>query len=152
MAQTIKELRAQCIIAMVCCIFSLSLCACGKKTTEHTANVAILTDQSYFSDVTTDGTNVYYSYVLSIENSEDTDTKITLIGDFSWEYQAGIIDTNILTGIAADGSVIFLLPAHSVKEYPVTFSAQIGKTKSTVLKQDRNLPEITIRKATGKQL
>ena len=87
---------------------------------------------------------MYYSYVLSIENSGDTDTKITLIGDFSWEYQAGIIDTNILTGIAADGSVIFLLPAHSVKEYPVTFSAQIGKTKSTVLKQDRNLPGITI--------
>ncbi len=130
------------ILCIALCISMLTLFSCSNKT----GKVEIVSEESYFSEVSEENGYVYYYVNLTIKNDSDSEKSFKLIGDFSTERQIGIIELASLTAKTSDGSeVITLDKGEKIEGLSLVFTGKkAAGYDGYILKADRNLPKIQI--------
>lgn len=125
-----------CFLMLFVCLF---LCCCKSQ---QTANLKIVEDKSNFSDFVIKKETVIFYCTVSIRNDTDGLKMIELHGDFTEDYESGLIqDARLQAFDPQSGDTTFLLlPGEN--QLSIAFSGTYGGETSQ--KQNRLLPEITI--------
>lgn len=127
--------RIYCSLMTLLCLF---LCCCqAQETTELR-----IKEESYFNDFMIEDDTVTFYCTLSIQNETDETKTVKLHGDFTGDYESGLIlEAKLHAFDPQSGDTTFLLlPGEN--QLSIAFSGRYGGETSQ--KQNRLLPEITI--------
>ncbi|MBQ2730334.1 MAG: hypothetical protein IJF69_06120 [Clostridia bacterium] len=135
-------------------LMMLSLCSCSfiylgyKEVTENkylgeAGDINIIYEESWFSGAERVGDRVVYTCVITMENT-GMPKSVVIFGDFTEEFDAGIITESSLFGTIVGSDGVF--GPGEKKALSVTFEASVCEGyDGEALKCDRNLPEIAYR-------
>ena len=127
--------RICCSLMILLCLF---LCCC--QTQEATA--LRIKEESYFDDFVIEDETVTFYCTLSIQNETDETKTVKLHGDFTGDYESGLIlEAKLQAFDPQSGDTTFLL-APGENRIEIAFSCRHGGR--TNQKQNRLLPEISI--------
>ena len=106
-------------------------------------DIVILEKESYLSDFIVEGDVVQISCVISIENRNDVDKTIRIVGDFKNEINTGLLKERKLQGVFTDenSNEITIASNSTQKNRSVVFYGEYGGVKKM---KNRNLPDIEI--------
>ena len=125
-----------CFLMLFVCLF---LCCCRS---DQAANLKLVEDQSSLNGFVIKEETVTFHCTVSIQNDTDGLKMIELHGDFTEDYESGLIqDARLQEFDPQSGDTTFLLlPGEN--QLSIAFSGTYGGETSQ--KQNRLLPEITI--------
>ena len=133
----------------------LSLCSCAfayfgykestdsNRYTDAAGDVSIIYEESWFSGAERVDDKIVYTCVITMENTGWAKS-VVIFGDFSEEFDAGIISDWNIIGEIVDSDGVFKPGEKKVMH--VTFEAPVCEGyEGDALKCDRELPEISYR-------
>lgn len=123
---------------VICLLFALFH---NIKSTKN--SIYIMDETSYFNEAYIKDGKVYYLCHLSICNTLNYDVSVNVIGDFSNEYELGVILEKTLVAQKYDSKDL-KLNQNSVTEMDVVFVGTHSRKENEVLKANRLLPDIVI--------
>lgn len=127
--------RIYCSLMILLCLF---LCCCQAQET----TALRIKEESYFNDFVIEDETVTFYCTLSIQNETDETKTVKLHGDFTEDYESGLIlEAKLQAFDPQNGDTTFLL-APGENRFEIAFSCQQGGR--TNQKQNRLLPEISI--------
>ena len=120
-------------------LLCLLLCCCQS---EQAANLKLMEDKSFFNNFVIKEETVTFSCTVSIQNDTEELKMVELYGDFTEDYESGLIQNARLKAYdPQSGDRTFLL-SPGENQLSIAFSGRYGGETSQ--KQNRLLPEITI--------
>lgn len=125
-----------CFLMLFVCLF---LCCCRS---DQAANLKLVEDKSFFNNFVIKVETVTFYCTVSIQNDTEELKMVELYGDFTEDYESGLIqDARLQAFEPQSGDTTFLLlPGEN--QLSIAFSGTYGGETSQ--KQNRLLPEITI--------
>ena len=139
MIKTIKKL-----ILFVCIFMLIFSCSCFKSDEDN--RCSIVEEESWFHEVYVENNKIYYRTLLTLNNSDNSDVTVKIIGDLTDEYNSGRIKEKQLTAVTTENTEYFIVPANNTLTVDAIF---IGTPKSDIynkkaLKRDRLLFPLTL--------
>lgn len=120
-------------------LLCLLLCCCQS---EQAANLKLVEDKSFFNNFVIKEETVTFYCTVSIQNDTEELKMVELYGDFTEDYESGLIQNARLKAYdPQSGDRTFLL-SPGENQLSIAFSGRYGGETSQ--KQNRLLPEITI--------
>lgn len=127
------------IICSLMILLCLLLCCCQS---EQAANLKLVEDKSFFNNFVIKEETVTFYCTVSIQNDTEELKMVELYGDFTEDYESGLIQNARLKAYdPQSGDRTFLL-SPGENQLSIAFSGRYGGETSQ--KQNRLLPEITI--------
>lgn len=127
------------IICSLMFLLCLLLCCCQS---EQAANLKLVEDKSFFNNFVIKEETVTFYCTVSIQNDTEELKMVELYGDFTEDYESGLIQNARLKAYdPQSGDSTFLL-SPGENQLRIAFSGRYGGETSQ--KQNRLLPEIII--------
>ncbi len=138
MIKIIKSLIGILIIVMICTMTSC--------TAEQGSKCLLVSEESLFNDVYIKNEKIFYDCSITVKNENIFDCDVIFVGDFSVEYDFGIVTRKTLLAFDENGNQIFELKAGETAVFNISFigTPQTVNQEEKPLKKDRLLPPISI--------
>ena len=128
--------RILCFVMILLCFF---LCCCQSQ---QATDLKLVEDKSFFNSFVIKEETVTFYCTVSIQNDTNDLKMIELHGDFTEDYESGLIHEDILQAFDPDsGDTTFLL-SPGENRLRIAFTSRHGD--GSTQKQNRLLPEISI--------
>ena len=133
--------RILCYLFAFLCII---LCSCQA---EKVSNLNLIEEESFFSDfVIEDGTVIFYCKISVLNETEELKL-VEIHGDFTEDFESGLISKASLTADDPDTGVTSFLLSPGENQFRIAFSCE--HAGRTTMKQTRLLPQIRITEIQG---